>query len=47
MDVVTAYENIYQPLCDALLDSTDVPVTLLYMPMEYISRAIVYGHQIF
>ena len=47
LDVVTAYEHIYQPLCQELKQNPHIPVTLLYMPLEYISRAMRYCFQLF
>ena len=40
LDVVTTYEKLYQPIFDALLQDDEPEVTLVYMPLEYRSRAM-------
>ena len=47
IDVLTTYEQIYEPLCLALRFEEEPPVTLLYMPMEYINRAMRFCFKLF
>ena len=47
IDVVTTYEQIYQPLCLSLRHDEEFPVTLVYMPLEYIGRAMRYCFKLF
>ena len=47
IDVVTKYEQIYQPLCLSLRHDEEFPVTLVYMPLEYIGRAMRYCFKLF
>lgn len=47
-DVYKSYENIYKPLCDELLKmGNKFPVTLLYMPLQYLGNAAAYCRYIF
>ncbi|VDI54592.1 ATP-dependent DNA helicase RecQ [Mytilus galloprovincialis] len=48
LDIYESYENIYRPLCDSLFENRETfPVTLLFMPLQYIGNAAAYCKHIF
>ncbi|CAC5397529.1 unnamed protein product [Mytilus coruscus] len=48
LDIYEVYENIYKPICDNLLQNGEnFPVTLLFMPLQYIGNAAAYCKHIF
>lgn len=47
-DIEEEYENIVNSLCDKLfVERENFPVTLIYVPVYYMSRAIMYLNNLF
>lgn len=47
-DVLLIYEDIFPPLCNSLKEEYDTfPITLMYIPMLYMSQAISYLRSLF
>ncbi|VDI79978.1 ATP-dependent DNA helicase RecQ [Mytilus galloprovincialis] len=48
LDIYDCYENLYKPICNDLLKNPDIfPVTLFFMPLQYIGNAATYCNFIF